>query len=119
MITYHQINGHIELKGNLLGTCYSGHGVGLNNPAKENMENIGPIPRGRWKIIRWDKHHGDKGPCVAVLEPVGHDAHLRSAFLIHGDNEDLNHTASHGCIIAARAIRDQLCASGDMDLEVI
>jgi hypothetical protein len=56
---------------------------------------------------------------VAVLSPVGHDAHGRSSFLIHGDNSLGNHTASHGCIILSRMVREKMRASGDMDLEVV
>lgn len=118
MLTYDQKTGGLSIRNTSVGTGYSGHGVGLDNPDKEDMQNIGPIPRGEWKVMRWDDHHGDKGPEVAVLEPVGHDAHGRSAFLIHGDNSDANHTASHGCIIASRAIRDALRASGETELKV-
>lgn len=118
MITYDRRSGNIDLRSTFIGSGYSGHGVGLDNPDKEDMQNIGPIPRGEWHIDRWDEHHGDKGPVVAVLSPVGHDAHGRSAFLIHGDNSALNHTASHGCIIASRAIRDALRASGETALVV-
>lgn len=119
MITYVQRDGEIGIDGATVGFGYSGHGVGLNNPAKEAMQNIGPIPRREWHVVRWDDHHGDKGPQVAVLAPVGHDAHMRSAFLIHGDNADMNHTASHGCIIASRIIRDKLRASGQTQLTVV
>lgn len=118
MIDYDQKTGNISLRATRIGVGYSGHGVGLDNPDKEDMQNIGPIPRGDWKITRWDDHHGDKGPQVAVLSPVGHDAHGRSAFLIHGDNAQLNHTASHGCIIASRVIRDALRASKETELLV-
>lgn len=119
MLTYSQPNGHITIRNTFVGTGYSGHGVGLDNPDKEDMPNIGPIPRGEWEILRWDDHHGEKGPQVAVLSPVGHNAHGRSAFLIHGDTAELNHTASHGCIIASRAIRDALRASGETRLMVV
>lgn len=118
MIGYDQKTGHISLDGVQIGTGYSGHGVGLNNPALETMANIGPIPRGEWRIWRWDDHHGDKGPQVADLIPIDHDAHRRDDFLIHGDNADMNHTASHGCIIAPRAIRDELRQSGETRLVV-
>lgn len=119
MIVYHQADGRIERNAYLVGTGYSGHGIGLNNGAMEAVPDVGPIPRGLWKIIRWDDVHGDKGPCVAVLEPVGHDAHGRSAFLIHGDSPAGNHTASKGCIISGPTIRHALRDGGDMDLEVV
>lgn len=117
-IFYAQATGHIEINGSMIGVGYSGHESGLNNPDAEAIPDVGPIPRGEWRIARWDDHHGDKGPQVAVLEPVGHDAHGRSGFLIHGDNAALDHTASHGCVIAARTIRDALRASGESRLLV-
>lgn len=118
-VTYRQTNGRIEVNGTLLGVGYSGHGVGLNNTAEEAVAGIGPIPAGRWKITSWEDHHGKLGPIVAILEPVDHDAHGRSLFRIHGDNAAANHTASDGCIVANRIIRELWRASGDTDLEVV
>lgn len=100
------------------GPLYSGHGAGLNNPAMEADADIGPIPAGRWRIVEWFDHYENKGPCVARLEPVGHNAHGRSGFLIHGDNQLGNNTASHGCIIAGPTIRHAMRDSGDNQLEV-
>jgi hypothetical protein len=42
----------------------------------------------------------------------------RSAFFIHGDNPQLNHTASDGCIILIRPLRADISNSGDDDLIV-
>lgn len=98
---------------------YSGHGDGLNNPALEAAPNVGPIPAGAWRIVEWFDTYENKGPCVARLEPVGHDAHGRSGFLCHGDNPQANNTASDGCIVAGPAIRHAMRDSGDTDLTVI
>jgi hypothetical protein len=119
MWLYAQSTGRLSCDGGFEGSGYSGFGTGLNDPDSEAIPNVGPIPRGRWKIVRWEDHHGDKGPVVAMLEPVGHDAHGRSGFLIHGDNSLGNHTASHGCIILPRMVREKMRASDDTDLEVI
>lgn len=118
MIVYDQKTGHIAIRSTLIGTGYSGFGPGLDNPDLESVPNVGPIPRGSWKILHWDDHHGEKGPQVAVLAPDGHNAHGRSDFLIHGDSADANHTASHGCIVANRIIRNALRASGETELVV-
>lgn len=83
--------------------AYSGNGIGLNNPAMEAVPNVGPIPAGWWHIDRWDAVHGTKGKIVAVLRPVGHNADNRTNFLVHGDNDAADHTASDGCIIAPAA----------------
>lgn len=119
MWTYQQSDGELRNNGMLAGHGYSGHGEGLNNHAMEAVPNVGPIPVGMWRIIRWDEHHGNKGPIVAVLEPEGHDAHGRTDFLVHGDNQAMNHTASHGCIILDRDQREAWRESGDMQLEVM
>lgn len=115
---YRQTNGHMTKDDHLIGVGYSGNGEGLNNPDKEREVAVGPIPRGQWHIDRWDEHHGEKGPIVAVLSPVGHDAHGRSEFLIHGPHANDHQDSSHGCIILARPIREAMRASGDMDLLV-
>ena len=122
MIEYHQKTAAILLDGAILcqyPSSYSGFGPGLNNPAMETIPDVGPIPRGKWGIARWEATHGTKGPQVAILCPDGWDAHGRSDFLIHGDNRDGNNTASHGCIIAPRWVRDKLQASGQTKLIVL
>jgi hypothetical protein len=42
----------------------------------------------------------------------------RSGFLIHGDNAEMNHTASDGCIILSHDIREQIDESEDRVLIV-
>lgn len=118
MIYYTQDDGEITIGPKIIGNGYSGNTIGLNNPDMESVPNIGPIPVGQWQITAWHDLYENKGPCVAQLSPVGHDAHGRSGFLIHGDNAAMNHTASDGCIIACRAIRQQLRDSGQTSLAV-
>lgn len=117
MWTYRQKTGALAHDGRAIGTGYSGHGAGLDKPAMEDVHSVGPLPRGRWRIGPWHDHPR-LGPCVAALTPVGHDAHGRSAFFIHGDNRAANHTASDGCIVLAPAIRRAMAASADTVLEV-
>lgn len=118
MWTYSQSQGRILHAGNLIGSGYSGFGAGLNAHDREAEKDVGPIPVGLWRITHWYDIYKDKGPVVAALEPVGHDAHGRRGFLIHGDSQAMDHTASRGCIIAPRAVRSSWRASADMDLEV-
>lgn len=95
---------------------YSGAGQGRNNPGMENQPNVGPIPRGSYRI-RSARHSAHTGPVSMDLAPnVGTDTYGRSAFLIHGDN--LTHTASHGCIILRRDVRVQINQSTDRELIV-
>lgn len=109
--TYKQSSGELSFKGNVEGTGYSGKGEGLNKPDKEDVPNVGPIPRGEWSI--GDPYDDKKkGPVVMALTPVGHDARKRTGFLIHGDNKDMNKTASNGCIILSKELRQKIAKSG-------
>lgn len=120
MWTYDQSTGDLSHNGGFVGTGYSGAGrtpaQGRNNGALEGEAARGPIPRGRWHIGS-PRDGGRLGPFVMNLDPVGHDAHGRSLFRIHGNNQADD--ASHGCIILARPIRDMIAASGDHDLDVV
>jgi hypothetical protein len=119
MWTYHQRTGALARSGETLGHGYSGHGPGLDNPDRENDSGIGPIPRGRWRIGSFGDGHPHLGPFVAPLAPLGHDAHGRCAFFIHGDNALGDRSASHGCIVLIRPLREAIARSGDHDLEVL
>ena len=99
-------------QGRLLARGYSGNGEGLNNPAMEDVPNTGPIPRGQW-MIGPAFTHSTLGPVSMRLQPHGHKAHSRVAFLIHGDNGLGNRSASHGCIILPRSARVLVDVSPD------
>ena len=98
---------------------YSGAALGLNNPAMQAARGVGPIPQGRWTIA--GRHDSpNTGPCTLVLAPdPGTATFGRSAFRIHGDSLAHPGTASHGCIILPRAVRDTIWASGDRILQVV
>lgn len=98
---------------------YSGHEKGKNNPSEEAITAEGPIPRGMWHIGKMEEDHPKLGPHVFALTPVGHDAHGRSAFFIHGDSIREPGFASHGCIILDRETRLKIEASGDFELHVV
>lgn len=120
MWTYEQRTGHLSLNGILKGTGYSGHDAGVNNPALESVHDVGPIPRGKYVIGQFFDDPGGKGPTVAHLTPVdGTHTFGRGGFMIHGDNSAGNRSASHGCIILARFLRESVRDSGDADMEVL
>lgn len=123
--TWDQSAGELRHNGELVARGYSGRGAGINNPAMEAVRSVGPIPRGRWRI-RSPYNSPRVGPYVlpvwATDDGAFDDVHgrtRRSAFRIHGDNRAGNRTASHGCIILPRAIRERIWKSGDRDLEVV
>lgn len=120
MFVFSQSTGQFTKDGKFVAKGYSGYGLqkasGRQNPAMEHVVARGPIPRGLWKIGA--PYNSKKvGDYALVLEPVGHNAHGRSAFRIHGDNRANN--ASNGCIILPRPIREYIWKSGDRDLTVV
>jgi hypothetical protein len=120
MWSYVSVNGNLSQDGQFVGTGYSGNGAGLNNPDLENDQDVGPLPRGTCTIQPFFDDPGNKGPIVAHLDPdPSTDVFGRSAFMIHGDNAAMNHTASHGCIILEHTIRQRISDSGDTALEVV
>lgn len=124
MWIWSQSAGTLSRDGQLVSRGYSGKGRGVNNPAMQGVRGVGPIPRGRWKLVnRYDSKN--VGPFTITLHAVDatpddtHDATGRGAFRIHGDSIRAPGTASKGCIILPRNIREMMWRSGDHDLEVI
>lgn len=104
--------------GEIIHTGYSGYGTGKNNPKKQHIESLGPIPRGQWLMT--EVYDSKKvGPFAIKLEPVGHDALGRTDFRIHGDSISSPGEASRGCPIFNRAIRETIWNSGDRVFQVI
>ena len=104
--------------GTYVGNGYSGRGAGLNNPLQQNVADVGPIPQGEWAIGHFFDDPGGKGPIVADLTPAAAETFGRSGFMVHGDNGAANHTASEGCVILPRGLRQMVMASDDRSLIV-
>lgn len=125
MWRWDQSAGELTRDGKLISRGYSGNGRGKNNPAMQAARGVGPIPAGRWKIV--ERYDSDNvGPFALKLFAVDakptddtHEPTGRGAFRIHGDSIRAPGTASHGCIILPRAIRELIWKSGDRDLEVV
>lgn len=134
MWTYQQSTGRFSHNGVLVGVGYSGHQEHANRPEDEQLHGLGPIPRGLYTMQNWrdDVHKGPcvckgpcvhKGPCVCDLIPDATNQMFgRSGFMLHGDNAAGDHSASEGCIIQRRPVREQarqFAEAGDNRLEVI
>jgi len=118
MLTYRQSTGELFDDMKTFATGYSGHLEGKNNPFKEKVRNVGPIPAGLWKI--GEVYNSQRvGPFCIRLSPVEHDAHGRTAFLIHGDSRKNPGEASRGCIIMPRYIRKMIIEKGYTHLSVV
>lgn len=100
-----------------VATGYSGAGEGRNNPALQAIHDVGPIPQGCWFIQGPPFDSSTHGPYVLRLIPDDPAATFgRTGFLLHGDNQ--THTASAGCVIFARNVRERVWNSGDRELIV-
>lgn len=116
---YDQATGEMSVDGEVVATGYSGAEDGKNDPMAQSEHNIGPIPRGKYAIGEPSdtKTHG---PYVLHLTPdAANEMFGRSGFLIHGDSVVHPGTASEGCIILPRAVRERIWQSGDTQLEVV
>src|SRR5687767_7547919 len=104
----------------VVGHGYSGRNEGLNNPDMQDVPNVGPIPRGRWTIgAPYDSER--IGPFALPLLPdPDTETFGRSAFRIHGDRRlGPPKSASHGCVILSRDLRELIWDSSDTDFEVV
>ena len=116
---YSQSTGQLTHDGRNVGRPgYSGAPAGINNPDMQQIVDVGPIPRGQYRIGR-PRDTETHGPHVMDLTPVGHTALGRSQFLIHGDRvAGPPRSASQGCIILPPDVRDRISGSGDNSLVV-
>jgi hypothetical protein len=116
---YSQASGWLSRDGENVAEGYSGAGDGKNNPSMQDVPNVGPIPVGNYTIEKPidTKTHG---PYVLHLTPDdANEMFGRTAFMIHGDSVVHPGTASEGCVIMNRTVREKIWASGDTMLEVV
>jgi hypothetical protein len=121
-LLYSQKSHTLKLDGKVIASgasCYSGKDTGKNNPDMEDLKDVGPIPAGAYKIGKPRTFNGM--PDSFDLTPIGHNAHGRTKFLIHGDYKEPSKqgTASIGCIIAPLAARKKIAESGVTNLRVV
>ena len=106
-----------------MATGYSGHGEGLNNPAMENVPNVGPITQGTYDVGPQQDNvtgTGTELPNSMRLTRRGDpDPYGRGGFLIHGDNERGDRSASQGCPVFPPDVRNRIGSSGDTTLRVV
>lgn len=114
-----QSAGELTRDGKFVAKGYAGSGRGKNNPAMQAAKGIGPIVCGAWTLTGV-RDSANTGPFTITIEPKpGTDTMGRGDFRIHGDSIANPGTASHGCIILPRNVRERIWASGDRDLVVV
>ena len=116
---YHQSTGRLEYNGVAAASGYSGAPGAVNNPDREFEVLIGPIPRGNYRIGVLQLNGGHMGHDVIPLTPVGHNAHRRTGFFLHGDSIRSPGTASQGCVVLQHDIRMRINQSLDKVLQVV
>ena len=116
---YHQASGVLDHDGLIVGTGYSGAGAGKNNPAMQEVPDVGPLPQGGY-LIGDPFDHPELGPHVMRLTPYpANEMYGRSGFLMHGDNPAHPGESSEGCIVMPRDVRDIVSQSADNHLTVV
>jgi hypothetical protein len=120
MLTYSQSTGTTRSADlQLLGTGYSGNGPYINSADAQNLPGHGPCPQGKYTLVPIDPPD-HLGPLAFRLNPdAENEMYGRSGMCIHGDNVEMNHTASDGCIILGHPARQAIMDGGDFVLMVI
>lgn len=126
MFIYQQSNGSLS---EVFALGYSGNGEGKNNPQLQDQHNVGPLPKGKWKMTVIKDDHGNmvdykgkKAPVIRLTAEPETETFGRDGFLIHGDSISAPGTASDGCVIENhedRLILAFAVEQGDNILEVI
>lgn len=126
MLIYSQGTGELRYSnGAVIARGYSGYGLGKNNPAMEDVQGVGPIPKGFWRIgtaytsqrvgpVTIPLYRLDAEPIDDIDQVTG-----RSAFRIHGDSVANPGAASRGCIILPRHIRERILTLGSEILWIV
>lgn len=105
--------------GALCGTGYSGAPGYTNNPDDECLQDKGPLPEGLYTFGK-PENRADTGPfSIPLIPDPSNKMYGRSDFWCHGDNALHNGSASCGCIIMVRPIREAIAASSDNRLQVV
>lgn len=116
---YQITTGKVWLDNVLIGKAYSGKKEAIGQTDKENVKGVGPIPEGDWHISNWTSD-GHLGPVISRLTPIDvPKLYGRSGFYIHGDNKSVNFSASNGCIIMNRKMREKIRDSKASVIKVI
>lgn len=105
---YEQATGKLFDDNGLIGVGWAGHQDGKNNPAMQDVKDIGPLPVGNYTI--GDPVNGTHlGPLAFPLTPDPSNVMFgRGAFFIHGASITNPAMSSDGCIIQGRSVREYI-----------
>jgi hypothetical protein len=110
--------------GTHVATCYAGGNEGqnlegVNNHAMQNVKSIGPLPCGLYRIgdVIQQSHLGPFA--IPLIPDAANEMFGRGGFFFHGDTKEMNQSASKGCIIGPRSVREEVYASPDDQIQVV
>ncbi len=119
MWVYSQSSGVLQNSDGLfIATGYSGAGECKNRPETQARHNQGPIPRGFYKFGKPYDSPKVGAYAIPLIPFPENEMFDRGDFLIHGDSIRDPGTASEGCIILPRRIRQLMYESDDHLLDV-
>ena len=122
--TFEQSTGKLyDPDGTYIGTGYSGGDCGRNPESVNNPDMQGThgctIPQGnyaRGQVIE-GSHLG--AFAIQLIPNPYNQMYGRSGFFMHGDNSEGNQSASEGCLIFPRSIRQEFHDSEESQLNVV
>jgi hypothetical protein len=120
--TYEQSSGFLVAADGikLFPPGYAGRGSGKNNPAMQNVKDVGPLPCGFYTMTELIEDDPITGRYTIVLVPdASNEMFGRDAFRIHGDSIEEPGNASDGCIVQYLDNRVTAWTSPDHRLEVV
>lgn len=124
VFTYQQKTGQFwDHNGNEYYLGYAGSltGNGKNDPEKQHVRNVGPLPRGLY-LMEEVSHHDKFKRCIRLVPEDESIMFNRDAFYIHGFSSKKPDDSSLGCPIMSKNWRHALCdlaASHTVYLKVI
>lgn len=102
-----------------LSALYPGAPGYKDNPTHECVKDLGPIPKGKYKIVGIPFTHERAGKFTLRLESdKSNNMCGRNGFLIHGESRDHPGEASNGCIVLEPDFRKAIWNSMDKELIV-
>lgn len=114
---YKQSTGELFHNGEMIEQGCAGRMTNKNNPDRQQVRGLGPLPQGTYHIGGYTH---SKGPLTITLIQTSGESYGRSAFRIHGERiAPPAGWASEGCIIMGYHTRRLIALSSDRTLKVI
>lgn len=123
MNNYCQSSGILTVGTGIIGRtfqCYSGAREGKNNPALQQIPNVGPIPCGVYDLgeLLLESEHGPYA--IRLVPRPDNEMFGRAGFLLHGEKRlPPFGEASEGCIILSPQSAREIVYATHEPIEVI